>query len=295
MERARQAADWERDGFLTGIQVCGREEAGRVRSEFDALEAGEGREKAQIGLLDRHLDQRFVWDLATHPAILDAVEAVMGPDILLLATHFFCKYPASPELAERERRSDRENEGRGDRGAHGGDASAVSPTLRPSIISPSPPRFVAWHQDVTYWGLEPPFALTAWYAVDDSDVENGCMRVIPGTHAGLREHGTAVREGNLLSINQEVPVTPEEEARAVDLCLRAGEISLHHGMLIHGSNPNHSSRRRCGLTIRYVPPHVRVTGENSQKRPWQPILLRGRDEYGYLELREAPYPLAAGG
>jgi non-haem Fe2+, alpha-ketoglutarate-dependent halogenase len=257
---------FEGAGFLAGIRVFNTAEAGKVRRSFDALEQAEGREKCQIGLVDRHFDQRFVWEMATHPTILDVVEAVMGPDVLLLATHFFCKYPALSESIDRG--SDGEIEGRGNGRSE---------------------RFVAWHQDVTYWGLEPPFALTAWYAVDDSDVENGCMRVIPGTHDHLREHGTSSRAGNLLSINQEVSVTSEEEARAVDLCLRAGEISLHHGMLIHGSNPNRSARRRCGLTIRYMPPNVRVVTQNSMKRPWRPVLLRGSDRFGHHQLAAAPF------
>jgi len=248
-----QAARFRRDGYLAGIRVQGAAESDRVRLRFDQLEAAEGRERCQIGLVDRHFDQRFAWDIATHPAILGAIEGVIGPDILLLATHFFCKYP---------------------------DAAGTGPAG----------RFVAWHQDVTYWGLEPPFAVTAWYAVDDADVENGCMRVIPGTHRALRPHGKAERPGNLLSINQEVPVLPEEEARAVDVCLRAGEISLHHGMLIHGSNPNRSGRRRCGMTIRYIPPHVRVIAENSMRRPWAAVLVRGSDRFGHHSPRPAPFP-----
>lgn len=249
MSPSEVGSRFERDGFAAPISVLHGADVLRIRSSFDALEAAEGRQKAQIGLLDQHFDQPFVWELATHPAVLDAVEAVLGPDILLLATHFFCKYPSTSQTE----------------------------------------RFVAWHQDVTYWGLEPPLAITAWYAVDDSDAENGCMRAIPGTHRALREHGTSGREGNLLSINQEVPVTEAEEGQAVDLPLRAGEISLHHGMLIHGSNPNRSDRRRCGLTIRYVPPHVRVVGENSQKRPWRAILVRGEDRFGHFPAQPTPF------
>jgi ectoine hydroxylase-related dioxygenase (phytanoyl-CoA dioxygenase family) len=253
LERAQA---FERDGFLSGVRVCNDAKADEIRRQFDALEAVEGRERCQIGLLDRHVDQRFVWELATHPAIVACVSAVLGPDVMLLATHFFCKYPEPGDVRE-------------DRAA----------------------KFVAWHQDVTYWGLEPPLAVTAWYAVDDSDVENGCMRVIPGTHrTGVRQHGTSERAGNLLSINQEVPVTPDEEAGAVDLVLRAGEISLHHGMLIHGSNPNRSTRRRCGLTLRYVPPFVRHVEENSLRRPWSAILVHGEDRYHHYGDRPAPFP-----
>jgi non-heme Fe2+,alpha-ketoglutarate-dependent halogenase len=259
---APQSTGFETDGYLTGIRVMDRSSADEVRRQFDALEAAEGRERCQIGLLDRHFDQRFVWELATHAVVLDAVASVIGPDVMLLATHFFCKYPD---------------------GAGEGGTLTEAPHDADS-------RYVAWHQDVTYWGLEPPLAVTAWYAVDDSDVENGCMRVIPGTHrGGIREHGKAARPGNLLSINQEVQVTPEEEASAVDLELRAGEISLHHGMLIHGSNPNRSNRRRCGLTLRYVPPSVRQLTRNSQGRSWAAILVRGEDRHHHYDAASVPW------
>jgi ectoine hydroxylase-related dioxygenase (phytanoyl-CoA dioxygenase family) len=245
----QQIKTYQANGFLCGIRVADEAAATRYRTLFDGLEAREGREKAQIGLVDRHFDQEFIWELATHPQILDGIESLIGPNFLLLATHFFCKYGQEE-------------------------------------------KFVAWHQDVTYWGLKPPLALTAWYAVDASDRENGCMRVIPGTHAGgVREHGKANLSGNLLSINQEVPVTEEEERSAADLELRAGEISIHDGALIHGSLPNRSTRRRCGLTLRYVPTWVRPVALNSLGRPWRAILVRGEDtEHNFGE--HAP-PFAA--
>jgi non-haem Fe2+, alpha-ketoglutarate-dependent halogenase len=236
-----QVRTYQEQGFLSGIRVTDDMESGRYRNLFDALEAREGRDRAQIGLLDRHFDQPFIWEIATRPQVLDAVEAILGPDILLLATHFFCKY------------------GRDE-------------------------KWVAWHQDVTYWGLEPPLALTAWYAVDDSDQENGCMRCIPGTHLdGIRRHGTAGEVGNLLSINQQIRVSPDEEMRAVDMPLRAGEISLHHGTLVHGSLPNRSDRRRCGLTLRYVPTHVKPVAANSLNKPWRVVVVRGEDRKGNFD------------
>lgn len=242
---AQYATSFQQEGYLSPIRVYDQGKADEVRRTFDQLEAREGREKSMIGLLDRHFDNRFIWELATHPTVLDGIEAVIGPDILLLSTHFFCKY--------------------------GGDGQ----------------RFVAWHQDVTYWGLEPPLAVTAWYAVDDSDRDNGCMQVIPGTHdTGIREHGKADEEGNLLSINQEVQVSPDLEKTAADLILKAGEMSIHHGLLIHGSRPNLSDRRRCGLTMRYVPAHVRQVEENSMGKRYQAILVRGEDReknFGAIE------------
>jgi non-heme Fe2+,alpha-ketoglutarate-dependent halogenase len=271
-QQETRAAAFERDGFLARIRVRDEAGAASVRAAFDGLEAAEGREKCQIGLVDRHFDQQFVWEVATDPAILAAVGEVLGPDVLLLATHFFCKYPAAGDGMT----------------APGGGTG----TTRRGPEPPAPERFVAWHQDVTYWGLEPPAAVTAWYAVDDSDVENGCMRVIPGTHrGGIRRHGTSARAGNLLSINQEVPVSADEAAAAVDLVLRAGEISLHHGMLIHGSNPNRSVRRRCGMTIRYVPAGVRQVALNSQGRGYRALIVRGSDPGGHWDPIPRPFPL----
>lgn len=230
-----QISDYRKNGFLSGIQISGMDDSLHYRRLFDDLEETEGREKARIGLIDRHFDVPFILELATNPRILDCVESLAGPNILLLATHFFCKY--GPEE-----------------------------------------KFVAWHQDATYWGLEPPCALTVWLAIDDSDHDNGCMRVIPGTHlGGIRLHGKAEMAGNLLSVNQESPVTETEEASAVDLVLRAGQVSIHDGSLIHGSLPNRSTRRRCGLTIRYVPSSVKHVTLNSMGMHWQLILVRGAD------------------
>jgi ectoine hydroxylase-related dioxygenase (phytanoyl-CoA dioxygenase family) len=242
----QQVQAYTAQGFLAPIRILTDADAAAVRAQFDALEVAEGREKAQIGLLDRHFDQRFIWELATQPQILDCVEALLGPNLLLLATHFFCKYG-------------------------GGE------------------RFVAWHQDATYWGLEPPLTVTAWYAVDDSDRENGCMQALPGTHkGGIRAHGKSTAAGNLLSINQEVPVTEKEVRAAVDLELRAGEISLHDGATIHGSLPNLSNRRRCGLTLRYVPAHVRPIGVNSMGKTWRAVLVRGKDAERNFDHHEPP-------
>ena len=124
-----------------------------------------------------------------------------------------------------------------------------------------------------------PTQLACSLPYDDSDVENGCMQVIPGTHvSGVVEHGKAQQSGNLLSINQEVHLTQEQAATAVDLPLHAGQISIHDGTLVHGSLPNRSDRRRCGLTLRYVPTSVRQAEENSLDSRWKPVLVRGKDE-----------------
>ena len=116
------------------------------------------------------------------------------------------------------------------------------------------------------------------------------MRVLPGTQrGGIREHGKSAAQGNLLSINQEVPVTPEEDASAVDLLLKAGEASIHDGALIHGSLPNRSTRRRCGLTLRYTPTRVRPVALNSMGRRWKAVLVRGEDREHHFGETPSPF------
>ncbi len=247
---ATLSEQWVERGFLPVVDVLAPEEAIRCRAQFDALERDVGRDTAEIRILDRHLDVEFVWRLATHPRVLDAVAAVLGPDVLLLASNFFCKYPAD------------------ERGE----------------------RFVAWHQDVTYWGLEPARAITAWIAIDDADVENGCMSVVPGSHRlGILEHGKSGRAGNLLSINQAVPDGLVDEGRAVSMPLRAGQMSLHDGMLLHGSHPNRSSRRRCGLAVRFTTPDVRQVSPNSLRGYYRPVLVRGTDRHRHFPPVEVPW------
>ena len=232
---AEQIRFFDDYGYLTGLDIHDQDEVTRIRQAFDELEAREGKETSAIGLAERHFHERFIWEIASHPTILNAIEALIGTDIMVLSTHFFCKYPSATK------------------------------------------KFVAWHQDVTYWGLEPPVAVTAWYAVDDSDVENGCMRVIPGSHRqGILEHGKSGEPGNLLSVNQSIQGEVDEN-QAMDIVLEAGQISIHHGQLIHGSNPNQSNRRRCGLTLRYCPSSVKPVQNSSVGKTWQALLVRGED------------------
>jgi ectoine hydroxylase-related dioxygenase (phytanoyl-CoA dioxygenase family) len=129
---------------------------------------------------------------------------------------------------------------------------------------------VLWHQDGSYWPLEPMEVVTLWLAVDDSTPDNGCMRVIPGTHRiDLQQ---LIRRPDVRSVlSSEIDPSLVDESQAVDVVLKAGDVSVHHPNIIHGSNANTSTQRRCGLTIRYIPTSTRITRENW---PCQ-FLLRG--------------------
>jgi ectoine hydroxylase-related dioxygenase (phytanoyl-CoA dioxygenase family) len=145
------------------------------------------------------------------------------------------------------------------------------------------PAFVSWHQDSTYWGLSEPDVVTAWVAFSESSIESGAMRMVPGTHREQVPHRDTFAPENLLSRGQEIMVEVDE-ARAVDIVIQPGEMSLHHVRMFHGSPPNRSADRRIGYAIRYIPTHVRQLSDVRDTA----TLVRGVDDYHYFDHEEPP-------
>ena len=234
------ARHYHEQGYVVPIPALTRAEAADLRGKLQAYEAGAG---VLAGPLRHKSHLLFTWlnELIRHPRILDAVEDIIGPDILCWGSSFFIK----------EQRN---------------------------------PGYVSWHQDSTYWGLEPPDIITAWVAFTDSTAANGAMRVIPGTHKlDQVPHRDTFAAGNLLSRGQEVMVDVDERKAAM-LELAAGEMSLHHVRLIHGSDPNPSDDRRIGFAIRYIPTYVRqVAGSHDSA-----TLVRGTDTFHHFEQERPP-------
>lgn len=120
---------------------------------------------------------------------------------------------------------------------------------------PGDGKSVDWHQDCSYWPLTPTKAITVWLAIDDADKANGCMEVYTGSHThGLIDFDMSEAEDENV-LDQSVK-NPERYGLHQLTPLRAGQISIHSDLLVHGSAPNDSDRRRCGLTLRYCPAGV---------------------------------------
>lgn len=147
-----------------------------------------------------------------------------------------------------------------------------------------------WHQDGHYWPIRPLANCTVWVALEESSIENGCLRVIPRSHVGKVLHEHLHEDRNDLTLNQRMVAGSFDEASAVDLELEPGQMSLHDVYMIHGAKANTSARRRTGVALRYMPatsvferdlrPAEGKTGVavNFANRPlW---LLRGVDRSG---------------
>ena len=143
------------------------------------------------------------------------------------------------------------------------------------IKNPNQEGFVSYHQDAKYIGLEPHNWVTAWVAITDSYEENGCMRMWPKSHLEIRDHNEKFNEGNLLTRGQTVEEVPVSELKPVEL--KAGQMSLHHPRIVHGSGINNSNDRRIGFVIQsYIGTNVKqILGKNSVQ------VARGTDHYNY--------------
>jgi ectoine hydroxylase-related dioxygenase (phytanoyl-CoA dioxygenase family) len=204
---------YDEQGYLHPVPVLSRDEVAAARGEIEAFEASTGKtldypEKSKSYLLFDWADR-----LVRHPAILDAVEDLIGPDIMVYHT-----------------------------------------TMR--IKDPGTPQYILWHQDGTYFYLDPALHVTAWVALSDAGVEAGCMHVLPGSHKlGQFDH-----------------------QHGAPMALRAGEMSLHHTNLVHCSRPNLAPDRRLGYGISYIPAQVRDVGQPRGSA----MLVRGTDHGHFL-------------
>jgi phytanoyl-CoA hydroxylase len=186
--------------------------------------------------------------LCSDDRLLDVAEQFVGPDIALFSSRYFYKVPFMGKA-------------------------------------------VPWHQDGSYWPLEPMEVISFWLAIEDSTVENGCMRVIPRTHRRdflpLQPRKTGGPE--ILEGGPDIIADPAlfDESQAVDIVLKAGDISLHHPKTIHSSKTNNSPRSRTGVTMRFIPTTTRVISE-AEGFVHTLFLVRGRGVPGINVYR--PFP-----
>ncbi|WP_209505666.1 MULTISPECIES: phytanoyl-CoA dioxygenase family protein [unclassified Ruegeria] len=242
-------AYWQ-DGFAFPITVFSPDETAQFRAELEQIE--ETWRVADLPLplnmykrLNAHVVMPLVARIALDPRVLDVVEGILGPDLLLWSAELFIKEPRTTQV-------------------------------------------VGMHQDLTYWGMgETPDQMTAWIALSPATVASGCMDFVRGSHKNpILPHNDTFSDNNLLSRGQEVAVDVADEDKT-HIELQPGQMSLHHGLTIHGSGPNMSDDRRIGLAIRYLNPNAQ---QKVADRDYA-VLARGEDRMGNFILIEPPTEL----
>ncbi|MEM9464240.1 MAG: phytanoyl-CoA dioxygenase family protein [Actinomycetota bacterium] len=235
-----------RDGFFFPSRVLDRETALDHARHFEELRTTHDgrlpRPFADYARTNFHMVSTRAAELARHPEVLDRVESVLGPDLLVWMVELIVKQPRTEKI-------------------------------------------LTMHQDLNYWGFDhADREVTAWIALTDATVANGAMRFVRGSHRfGSVEHHDTYGADNLLSRGQEITVD-HDPADEVAVEMRAGEISLHHGLTFHGSGPNTTDEPRVALVIRYVTPDM---GKAGGARDYA-MLVRGADRHNHLIKVAAP-------
>jgi len=230
-------------GYVAPIDVLSKEEASEIRNEIEIIEKKWPDALKGIGRNYVHLISPVFNKLCLNEKILDAVESIIGKNILICGTTLFIK-------------------------------------------NPNEQGFVSFHQDAKYIGLEPYNWVTAWIAVTDSNEENGCMRMWSGSHKGeLKKHEQKFDEDNLLTRGQTIKNVPMDETDPI--VLKAGQMSLHHPTIIHGSGLNKSNDRRIGFVVQsYIGSNVnQVLGKIYVQK------ARGEDTHKFHDYSNIPKAL----
>jgi len=240
---SNQLQEYHDNGYVAPIEVLTKDQAFEIRKEIENIETKWPDELKGAGRNYVHMISPILDEVCHNSKMLDAVESIIGKNILICGTTLFIK-------------------------------------------NPNEKGFVSYHQDAKYIGLEPHNWVTAWVAITDSNENNGCMRMWSGSHKdNLKEHDQKFNEGNLLTRGQTVKNVPIE--KTTPLILKAGQMSLHHPAVVHGSEQNNSNDRRIGFVIQsYIGTNVKqILGKNSVQ------LARGVDKFNYHEKIERPVSL----
>ncbi len=239
---SNQLKQYKDQGYISPIEVLSSREALEARQEIELIEKKMPNEINKSGRYNVHLISPKLDSIVHNSKILDAVESIIGKNILVCSTTLFIK-------------------------------------------NPNEQGFVSYHQDAKYIGLEPHNWVTAWVALTDSNENNGCMKMWPKSHLNIKDHNEKFNEGNLLTRGQTVENVPEDKVKSIELV--AGQISLHHPRIVHGSGINKSNDRRIGFVIQsYIGTNVKqVLGKNSVQ------LARGVDEFHNHEIIQRPKSL----
>ena len=238
-----QLDHYKNKGYVSPVSALSSIEAKEIRDEIEKIEknwpgALEGINRNYIHLISPMLNK-----ICLNKNILDAVESVIGKDILICGTTLFIKDPKEK-------------------------------------------GFVSFHQDAKYIGLEPNNWVTVWVAITDANENNGCMRMLPGSHKdSLKHHEQKFDENNLLTRGQTIENVSLDNTDPV--ILKAGEMSLHHPLIVHGSGLNYSNDRRIGFVIQsYIGTNVKqIIGKMYVQK------ARGEDIYRYHDYAETPLKL----
>ena len=261
---AAEVEAYHRDGVIGPYRLVSPDQMEDMRERIvdEIITPGAGDDDSHVHYHDRHLDHETVCRLCRGPELVDRIASLLGPDLLIWRSNFQIKQPLAVASGDEQRYTE-----------------------------------VPWHQDGAYFDLLPVVWVSAWIAVTEATLDNGCLQVVRGSHTSNFHHDM---DDTRTSFHQAVPTEAIDPADIRVFELEPGEFVLFSENTLHGSGPNRTAHPRVGLSPRVTVPFVRVTGnplyagrDRARHAPDEPRemgILRGHDYTGRHHVVPLPCP-----
>ena len=242
-----QAERFCRENFLAPLDALTTDEVNHYRGRLETYEVEQGGAPLEAWQYRKlHVREPWAAQLVRHPKVLDAIEDLIGPDILVFNSTFFIKEARAAQIT-------------------------------------------AWHQDATYFGLQPYEHVSAWIALSEASEQAGCMRFVVGSSGFGQLHHAARKVVGSVNHGGQAIVETFDQSKVATAPLRAGQFSVHHTLAVHSSEPNQSDDRRIGIAVSCIPTHVQHVGNFKMGA----TLVRGVDRFHHFTLEPDPRAAAA--
>ncbi|MDF2671562.1 MAG: phytanoyl-CoA dioxygenase [Paenibacillus sp.] len=241
MLSAAQVEEFERNGFLKGDVVLSDSEVELLREELDLVMEGKS---VRPPVLNRNMKEESdsPYDgmkMVANEKVVQIVNIWMASDAYLQHAH---NLRICEEIAQ----------------------LCGTDTLRiwHDQIQYKPPVTggpTAWHQDHPLWPIiQPADLVSAWVALDDATIENGCMWMVPGSHKWGNHQKYLSADERFMPVHRQPDQLPADAVvQAVPFEIKKGQVGYHHSLTWHGSPHNRSEKKRRAIAVHYMPGHTR--------------------------------------
>jgi len=251
---AEDRASWDAHRFVGPFTAWTPDETAALRPRMLAAFRRPSTAYGFSTIKNRHLDCLAIHQAGTHPAILERIAQLLGPDLLLWRSRLFHKPPGADEILYHQGRD-----------------------------------WPGLHADVP--SIEPAVAVTCWLALTETTRANGCMKLVPGSHHAW--HDLEPVEGHGL-FGRGLKLKGFDDVEPTHFELQPGQFFLFSESVVHGSDANRSDADRTGVVFRYTPTSTRVyrdmaiDGAGMPTKGWHAVLVRGEDTHGHNKLGPPP-------
>jgi len=243
MLTAEQIAEFDRNGFLKGSVVLNDKQVEALREELDAVMEGRSVRKPVLN--------HNMLGVGAEGTPYDGMKMIVNEKVvqivnIWMASDAFLQHAAHPVISAEIAQLCRTDTVR---------VWHDQVQYKPPITGGP----TAWHQDHPLWPIiQPADLVSAWVALDDAVIENGCMWMVPGSHKWGDHQKHLASTPDFKPYHRKPELLPKGAVvEAVPFEIKKGQVGYHHSLTWHGSPHNRSDMKRRAIAVHYMPGHIR--------------------------------------